>query len=289
MLFSVIIPCKNEGKNIKMTIDSILTNSCKVSKEIIVVDDASNDNCCHFLKNKEYRQISFYTTSGLGAAQARNYGAGLAKGEILVFCDAHIKVEAFWLQKLAEDIIKGDVKAVSPAIAVLERVDQIGFGQTWDSELKIKWLINKPSSTTQVPLLPGGCMAIAQSAFEEVGGFDKGFKVWGHEDEEISLKLWLFNHPCAVNPAVTVEHLFRPKHPYRVLMYHVHYNLLRMAYSHFKMERVEKVKEKIKGIAYYEKLLKELLESDVMKQRKIYFSSRTHDDDWFMCKFGINF
>ncbi len=287
MKFSIVIPCKNEGENIKMTVDSILNSSCKSEKEIIVVDDASEDDCCKFLNR--YKGIKLINSPGLGAARARNHGARYAKHDVIVFCDAHIIVEDGWLDKLAVDFERDNFKAVSPAIAVLGNCDQVGYGQRWDSNLENKWLTIKPAKTDIVPLLPGGCMAVAKNAFEFVEGFNEYFEVWGHEDEEISLKLWLLGFPCAVNPDIVIQHLFRPRHPYEVEMYNVHYNLLIMAISHFKNERTQKIKEKVKKMPYYSKLIKNIEKSGIWEQRKKLFSKRLYDDDWFMKKFKINF
>lgn len=289
MYFSIIIPCKNEGENIKMTVDSILTSKSCVSREIIVIDDASEDNCCEFLKSPAYKRVNFYRTEGLGAANARNLGAELAQGEILVFCDAHIKVEDGWLDLLSRDFVQGKAEAISPAIAVLGDPDRTGYGQTWDANLENKWLTRRPSSTKHVPLLPGGCLAVDKKAFKEVDGFNRLFKVWGHEDEEISLKLWLFNKSCAVNPQIKIEHLFRPRHPYEVKMYHIHFNLLIMAICHFNFERIEKVKAKINHVPYRKQLLKEIQTCGAWQKREEFLKDRTYSDDWFMKKFKINF
>lgn len=50
---------------------------------------------------------------------------------------------------------------------------------------------------------------IQPSEMPLIGGFEHGFKTWGREDEEISLKLWLMGYKCAVEPACTVLHIFR--------------------------------------------------------------------------------
>ena len=46
---SIIIPCKNEGANVKITADSILAATPLDSIEMIIVDDQSTDGCCRFL------------------------------------------------------------------------------------------------------------------------------------------------------------------------------------------------------------------------------------------------
>lgn len=288
---SIIIPCKNEGHNIKMTVDSILATSPGDSIEMIVVDDGSDDGCCRFLKEDSgYRRVNFISSPGLGAAQARNLGASTARGKYLIFCDAHITVPQGWPESILETFKHSEVDAVSPAIGSLENPAAVGYGQTWNKRLETIWLPSPANmEINPSPLLPGGCLAVHADAFMQVGGFNKGFIVWGHEDVELSLKLWLFGYRLYVIPSVKILHLFRKKHPYPVTMDHVHYNLLRMAYSHFKNERIDKVLDLIKTSGESEKVIRSVLKGGVMEQRLHYFARRKHDDDWFMKRFEIDF
>lgn len=288
---SIIIPCKNEGPNVKMTVDSIRTASTSEKIEIIVVDDGSGDGCCHFLQeDSEYPEVNLISSPGLGAARARNRGALAARGKYLVFCDAHITVPEGWSEKLLDTFKHPGVDAVSPAIGSLENPAAVGYGQTWNGRLETIWLPPPADmKITAAPLLPGGCLAVRTGAFRRVKGFDNGFIVWGHEDVELSLKLWLFGYGLYVNPSVKILHLFRKKHPYPVTMDHVQYNLLRMAYSHFKNKRIDKVLNLIESGGQPEKILRSVLKGDAMEQRIHYFAMRKYDDDWFMKKFGIDF
>ena len=288
---SVIIPCKNEGAQVKMTLDSILAASTGVASEIIVVDDESADGCCHFLQeDSRYHEVRFIHSPGLGAARARNLGAQAARGDFLIFCDAHITVPGYWLDDLLGTFGQPGVDAVSPGIGSLEDPAAVGYGQTWNSRLEASWLPPPPDlGITAVPLLPGGCLAVRAEAFHRVGGFDQGFIVWGHEDVELSLKMWLFGHGLYVNPQVKILHLFRKKHPYPVTMDHVHYNLLRMAYSHFGGERLDRAVELVTLSGAPKKLVKRVLRGGVMEQRDRYLSQRKYDDDWFMEKCKIHF
>jgi len=290
---SIIIPVKNEGANVKMTLDSILNTSRVVSYEVIVVDDASEDDCCRFLeKNKSYWQrkgVRLIRTTGLGSANARNMGVGYATGDILVFCDAHVLVEKDWLEKMAAAMSEPGIDVLTPGIADHGNSSCVGFGQTWDEKLEAKWLISAPPDISPIPLAPGGFEAVKKEAFSRVGGFEKGFKIWGHEDVEFSFKCWLFGFGVYVIPGVIVQHVFRPRHTYYVSCREVNYNLMRMALSHFNKERIARTIDMIKDAADNEKVLAEVALSDIWEQRKAYFNRRQYDDDWFMKKFQIPF
>jgi len=286
-LISIIFPVKNEGNNVRKTLDSLFSIQTKYPFEVIVIDDGSTDDCCDFIKVVHYDTVSLYETDGVGAANARNVGAQKAKGEYLIFCDAHLKFEDWWIDRLLEPLLTNQTDAVAPAIASFEKPNFIGYGQTLRFNLRIQWN-QKRSAFFETAVLPGGCFAISKEVFEKVGGFETGFKTWGHEDIELSIKLWLFGFRCHCQPNVKVLHLFRKKHPYKVSFDDVNYNLLRMAYSHFKNERIEKCKKLIfHGSA--KKIELEVIRDGVENQRREYLKKRKYNDDWYFSKFEIDF
>lgn len=286
-LASIILPCKNEGQNIINTVNSMLKAKGDFPREIIVVDDGSTDGCCLAL-NPPPKGVLLTTTTGLGAAQARNVGARLAQGKYLVFCDAHVFVQDYWLEHLLQPLIFGEYQGICPGIAPVENPELGGWGQTLKEDFGVKWL-PPVSKITPVPILPGGCLAVTREAFEYTGGFDDGFRVWGHEDVEFSLHLWLCGFSLAVNPAVLVLHVFRPKHPYPVTYDHYYYNILRMAYCHFSQARQEKIATLARKSLNFSELYQHMLENGAPTRREHCHLIRKHDDDWLFNKFKIDF
>ncbi|HEX3032094.1 MAG TPA: glycosyltransferase [Bacillota bacterium] len=286
-LVSIILPCKNEGQNIVNTVNSMLSARGKYLREIIVVDDGSTDGCCDCL-NPPPLGVRLVTTPGLGAAQARNVGGRLAQGQYLVFCDAHVFVGDYWLEHLLPPLFSGEFMGVCPGIAPVENPDMAGWGQTLKEDFGIKWL-SKPHQVIPVPILPGGCLAVTREAFEYTGGFDDGFRVWGHEDVEFSLHLWLCGFPLAVNPAVLVLHVFRPSHPYPVTFNHYYYNILRLAHCHLSPARQEKIADLARKSPEFPELHRQMLENGAPARREQCHLKRRFDDDWLFNGFGIEF
>ncbi|XEC93651.1 hypothetical protein AB6A23_20155 [Paenibacillus tarimensis] len=64
--------------------------------------------------------------------------------------------------------------------------------------------------------------------------------------------------------------------------------MMRMAYSHFTPERIDKCKTLIR-YADADRILTDLLDSDAEEQRRVYLKRRIYSYDWFMEKFGIPF
>ena len=83
---SVIVPVYNGAKTIKKCIENIKKNNKNNFKEIIVINDNSNDNTKQILeKIKNIKIINFKTNKGVG--YARHYGAKIAKQKVLCYID----------------------------------------------------------------------------------------------------------------------------------------------------------------------------------------------------------
>lgn len=288
-LVSIVIPCKNEGENILNTVQSMLKAENLLPYEIIVVDDACSDYCTEPLKKINDERLIVLKTTGLGAPQARNFGAVHANGEILVFCDAHVFVPDKWIDNMLSPLLLHEADVVSPAISPHDNPTNTGYGQKLNQKMEVEWYTSPPRGVSEIAISPGGCQAMTRSAFEKIGGYDAGFKVWGFEDVEISIKAWLFGLKIVVDPRINVLHVFRKAHPYRVEYSHVHYNLLRMAVSHFNFRRYRKVIRLIENFSWTNEVIEEVNTSDSWAQRVHYLNNRVYDDDWFFAKFGINF
>lgn len=288
-LISIVIPCKNEGTNILNTVNSILGANNLLPYEVIVVDDASTDGCVEPVRKINDERLRIFKTTGLGAPQARNYGAAHANGEIFVFCDAHVFVPDKWLDIMLKPLLLHEADVVSPAISPHDNPSNTGYGQKINRKMEVVWYTAPPQGISEIAVSPGGCQAMTRNAFEKVGGYDEGFKVWGYEDIEISIKLWLFGFRLVVEPKVNVLHVFRNTHPYRVEYRHVHYNLIRMAVNHFNFRRYRKTLQLVGDFSWADEVIEDVNLSNSWSQRVRYLNNRKHNDDWYFAKFGINF
>ena len=86
MFVSVIIPCYNGEAFIGQTIGSLLEQT-RQADEIIVVDDGSSDDSAGIAR-RFGDSVKVLSKKNEGAAIARNFGAGHAKGDALMFLDA---------------------------------------------------------------------------------------------------------------------------------------------------------------------------------------------------------
>jgi glycosyltransferase involved in cell wall biosynthesis len=84
--FSIVIACYNQEDFVRQAVESALFQG-HPSKEIIVVDDNSQDGTADILNTFGESIILSRFPTNRGAAAARNHGASMASGEYLVFLD----------------------------------------------------------------------------------------------------------------------------------------------------------------------------------------------------------
>ena len=283
---SVIVPTFNESTHLRQTVEW-LQATLPASAEVVVVDDGSTDHSTDFLAS-DGQGVTLVRTERVGVAGARNRGAAAAKGQVLVFVDAHVDAPAGWWQPLGAALEHAAVGAVAPAISVMGRPERVGYGLSWTgADLSVQWLQRMGCSSYSVPLLPGGCLAICRGVFEAAGGFDAGMTGWGWEDQEISLRLWLLGYELRLVPEVTVAHLFRACAPYRIDWVPMLTNMLRLVLAHFSKGRVARVLEKYANHVGFSEAVAASIESDVCDRRQRLARERVRGDDWYFSSFAI--
>tara|TARA_Y100000589_G_scaffold53715_1_gene44646 strand:- start:868 stop:1746 length:879 start_codon:yes stop_codon:yes gene_type:complete len=100
-MVSIIVPCFNSGKTLNKTIKSI-KNQTWLKKEIILVNDGSNDNNTLSILNqfKDDKVIKLIEQKNKGLASARNTGVMNAKGNYLFFLDADDWIESNTIEEM---------------------------------------------------------------------------------------------------------------------------------------------------------------------------------------------
>lgn len=105
---SVIIPTRNRHQYLEKLVGSICQQTYPSDAfEIILVDNDSTDNTKNEIKRLQNvhptRSIIYVYEPIIGVANARNTGAKIAKGDILVFIDDDAYAAPDWLEKLAAE------------------------------------------------------------------------------------------------------------------------------------------------------------------------------------------
>lgn len=185
MKFSIIVPAYNEEKELPQTLEHILSAVANLKSraedevEMIVVDNASTDATAEIAKSfgakvvrEEKRQI----------ARARNRGAKIAQGEILLFCDADSHLHHQTLVSISSlmenpEIVGGGIRILPDE---MNWFNWFGFF-LWDCF----------SRTFKIS---GGTLFCRKALFDAVGGFSEKFYIGEEITLQFKMKLHAFKH-----------------------------------------------------------------------------------------------
>ena len=114
MKISIIIPCFNEEKTLSQIIDKVLKFK-SFEKEIIIVDDCSEDNTPHIIndlliKFDEIKSIKHEKNYGKGAGIKS--GVKISTGDIILIQDADLEYNPEDYDSLLEPFLKTDADVV---------------------------------------------------------------------------------------------------------------------------------------------------------------------------------
>ena len=113
MKISVIIPCFNEHKTINTILDK-LKNLSNFNKEIIIVDDFSNDGTKEILQKIENSDEikTIFNEKNFGKGYCIKKGIEEASGDIIIIQDADLEYDPTDIPKLINPIKNGDADVV---------------------------------------------------------------------------------------------------------------------------------------------------------------------------------
>nr|CAD7403158.1 unnamed protein product [Timema poppensis] len=236
---SVIIVFHNEGWSTLMrTVHSVINRSpAQFLEEVLLVDDFSDkddlktklenyitkfDGKVRLVRNKERE----------GLIRTRSFGAQEARGEIILFLDAHCEVNSNWLPPLLAPIYRDRTIMTVPVIDGIDHktfeyrpVYQDGHHYRgifeWGMLYKENEVPAKESKTRKhysepykSPTHAGGLFAIDRKYFLSIGAYDPGLLVWGGENFELSFKIWQCGGSIEWVPCSRVGHVYRGFMPY---------------------------------------------------------------------------
>jgi glycosyltransferase involved in cell wall biosynthesis len=168
-MLSFIIPSLNEEKHIAAVVTQFQTLTNILPYEVIVGDGGSTDRTVEIARNLG-ATVAIDTTVKKTVASGRNAGAAVAKGNILVFCDADTELSD--VPALAKSI--GLLFRDETVVAAVPRMEVFPNERLWQDRA-FHYLFNnliRLSFHAPVPLSRGQCQVIRASAFEAVGGYN---------------------------------------------------------------------------------------------------------------------
>ena len=175
---SVIIPALNEEAYIRNAFDGLRDQDFR-DFEIIVVDGGSNDRTREIAR----KHAKVVVLRKIGAGRARNLGARLAKGNLLLFIDADTRPAKGLLRTYSNIMKDRSIAAVTGPILPLEKAGAhfiLGYALVSILFVRLSILVGRPS-------FMGSNFAVRRKAFRNVHGFVE--RMMTYEDWDLSNRL----------------------------------------------------------------------------------------------------
>ena len=113
MKVSIIIPVFNEVNTVKLLLDKVIENSPN-DREIIIIDDFSNDGTRELLKNSLNKKIDklILNQKNFGKGYSVRQGIKEASGDVILIQDADLEYNPSDYKRLLNPIVKYDADVV---------------------------------------------------------------------------------------------------------------------------------------------------------------------------------
>lgn len=192
---SVVIPTFNRLEDLKGVVRALrgqsVPESCRL--EIVIVDDGSTDATANWLRReRQTGDLTVISQPNAGPAVARNRGARVASGDVLLFLGDDTRPDQGWLcAHLEEHRLHGDREG---ALAV---VGYTGFPASWDSPF-LRY-INEQGAQFGYELIRDPLavpfnffytsnVSLPRVFFLDLGGFREDFSAAAWEDIEFAYR-----------------------------------------------------------------------------------------------------
>ncbi len=200
MKVSVIIPVFNQSRSLVACLESVRESAFQ-DKEVIVVDDASTEDVRAVVEPFGFTYLRLKRNGG--PARARNAGATIASGDVLLFVDADVVLNTDTIDRVArayQDKRVNVYQGIASKIPTNE-----GFGPAL---LALKWYFML-HGIREASFVYSHVFSIRNSTFWSVGGFNETFKPPNFGEEfELGTRL-RESHAIHVDPELQVKHRFQ--------------------------------------------------------------------------------
>ncbi|MGD0574684.1 MAG: sugar transferase [Anaerolineales bacterium] len=200
---TVVIPARNAARTLPGCLKALLLQTIPRAKyEIIVVDDGSTDATSEVASAHGVRLVR---TVPQGPAAARNAGAEIARGELLVFTEADCVPARDFLERMAGAFIDPDVVAAQGVVLSLQS-DLIPLFVQMEQQYQY-WRMEAVPFINAIDLFAA---AFKKSIFLVNRGFDPSFPIGGMEGRELAYRLAQKGYRLVFAPSALVykRHVF---------------------------------------------------------------------------------
>jgi GT2 family glycosyltransferase len=196
---SVIIPVHQAGFSFQECLQSIQASTLQ-PEEVIVVVDGGNDEAVQIAGQFGVRVVRMTTPSG--PAAARNWGARLAQGDLLLFIDSDVTIPPTAIAAIVQRF------RTRPNLqAVIGSYDDAPSAPNFLSQYKnLLHHYMHQNAKEEGSTFWGACGAIRRDVFLESRGFDERYRRPSIEDIEFGYRLRAAGHRLYVDKQLQVTH-----------------------------------------------------------------------------------
>jgi GT2 family glycosyltransferase len=214
--FVSIIILNYNGKNF---LDKCLSSVLKTDYpqfEVVLVDNASNDNSLEFAKNAfgmDRRLVWVENVENLGFGPANNIGFKHAKGDYVAFLNNDTIVSPSWLRNLVEVMACDDSVGLVQSLILdydSKKVQTAGwlvsdfYVALFSLRSKNVNLADLPASF-EISYASGAAMMTRREIALRIGLFDPKY-FWFYDDTYLSFKVWLIGKRVVTSTRSIVSH-----------------------------------------------------------------------------------
>lgn len=227
MKISCIVPARNEASQVIPTLTSLREGG---ADEIILIDDGSEtDHACHLPEARALADTLIHYKTARGPAHCRNVGAEASTGDILVFCDCHVRCRPGSLRQFGmtaeanQGWVNASIQPLDPA-----------SGKTWTKYggafnfvgggYEILYRNDKPAEpVSAVTALIGAFYAVPREVFFSRMGQWPLTISHGYNEQGVSMGAFFTGIPMVVDTGMVVQHQFKKTYNYdaRTLFPHI--------------------------------------------------------------------
>ena len=191
---SVIVPARNEEKNIGFLLNALSQQTYPEDLfEIIVVDDFSDDKTAESVKSFSITNLVLIQpgVSSELSSKKRSIEAGItkAKGECIITTDADCIPTKNWLQAINHFYVENDAAFIAAPVKFSHNNSLLQLFQSLDF-LTLQGITAASVSANFHTMCNGANLAYKKKAFENVNGFQGIDKVATGDDMLLMHKIW---------------------------------------------------------------------------------------------------
>lgn len=185
---SVVIISKNEERTLARCVESALSQTHTVD-EVIIVDGNSTDSSIAIARGIDKRNhrvrlvIENHNSPHRGPAAARNLGASQATGDLILFMNADVFVDARYVSRLIERM---DELSLDAAAGLRWNVGDSRVGGLMNVHYALNYNAS-PRTLDEPAFLSGDAVLVRGESFRSVGGYDP--ELPSGEDADIGYRL----------------------------------------------------------------------------------------------------